>query len=176
MKDEKLYDKIIRDESNSHYAHTFFEVRHCYQVSEEEEFKMDVGYLNFSPVYKGQSIAKNKYGLLQVKEKGYLFMPLYQKKGNEGFYLIKLIPTFWLQFSSFIRKINFDRILLALPGIKRYDQKFKSLEVNERIAKYLARDILHLLGYRRVQRMGEKRVYIKREFSNNKLLTINNKS
>ena len=168
LKHNRLLKELIHDERKNKYAHTFFEVKHCYRVNPEESFKMDPGYLNFSPVRRGQIVAKNKYGVIQVKERGYLFMPLYQTKGGEGFYLIKLIPTFWLRFSSFIRKIDFDRILLALPGIKRHDKKFKSLEIDERIAKFLARDILHLLGYRRTIQMGRKRVYIKREFSNPK--------
>lgn len=165
LTDKSLYNEIVKNEQHNSYAHKFFEVKHCYKVSDEEEFKMDPGYLNFSPVKKGQVVAKNKYGALQVKGPGYLFMPLYQRKGGEGFYLIKLIPKFWLQFSYFIRKIDFDIILLALPGIKRLDDKFKSLVVNENIARFLARDILHLLGYRRVTHSAGKRIYIKREFS-----------
>ena len=171
--DEKMYKELIADERRSSHAHTFFQVRHCYRVRPDEEFRMDPGYLNFSPVHKAQTVARNKYGVIQVKESGYLFMPLYQTKGGEGFFLIKLIPNFWLQFSSFLRKIDFDRILLALPGIKRHDKRFKSLEVNERVARFLARDLLHLLGYRRSFHSGSKRIYIKREFTRHQLSLFN---
>lgn len=166
LKDKKKYKELIHDQQNSLYAHNFFEVRHCYRISPDEEFKMEPGYLNFSTVNKGQVVAANKHGVLKVKESGYLFMPLYQKKGGEGFYLIKLIPKFWLHISSFIRKIDFEIILLALPGIKRLDSQFKSLLVDEYTARFLVRDVFHLLGYRRVRRQGNKRIYIKREFSN----------
>ncbi|MEQ8323151.1 MAG: succinylglutamate desuccinylase/aspartoacylase family protein [Vicingaceae bacterium] len=169
MKDAVLYSELILDNKHSHFAHSFFEVRHCYRVEDDEDFKMEPGYVNFSPVKKDQTVARNKHGVIQVKESGFLFMPLYQTKGNEGFYLIKLIPTFWLRFSFFIRKFNFERILMALPGIEKHDDVFKSIKVNERVAKYLSRELFHLLGYRRTVQSGTKRIYIKREFTKQQL-------
>jgi len=168
MKDKDRYQEMIRSRRKLPYAHSFFEIRHRYNIKENEEFKMLEGYVNFSKIEENQLLAKNELGDINSLESGYLFMPLYQKKGGEGFYIIKLIPTFWLRFSYFLRRINFDYLLLALPGINRYNKEYKTLVVDIRIARYLSRQILHLLGYRRVKRSGFKLLFIKRESINPK--------
>ena len=169
MKDKNLYQDLIRSRRNLPYSHTFFEVRHRYKIKEGEDFTMIDGYANFSRIRNNQLLAKNQDGEIRSIEGGYLFMPLYQRKGGEGFYIIKLIPKFWLRFSSFLRKINFDYLLLALPGVHRVSEEYKTLSVDARIARYLSRELFHLFGYRRVRRMGFKYMYIKRETTKHKL-------
>jgi predicted deacylase len=163
MKDAVLYEDMIRSRRKLPYAHSFFEVRHRYNIKEGEQFKMIEGYTNFSKIRANQLLAKNRNGAINSMEAGYLFMPLYQNKGTDGFYIIKLIPNFWLRLSSFLRKINFDYLLLALPGVNRYEKEYKTLVVNVRVARYLSRELFHLLGYRRVKRAGFNLLYIKRE-------------
>jgi len=165
IKDEGLYQELIDNESKKMFSHAFFEILHRYEIDNEEEFVMNEGYANFDKVKKGMVVAKNQHGPIEIKESSYLFMPLYQTKGSEGFYLIKLIPTFWLQFSSFLRRINFDNLLLALPGVHRYDDEYKSLVVDGRIARFFSRDLFHLFGYRRSKKEDRKYLYIKRELS-----------
>lgn len=163
MRDKTLYNELIRTRRKLPFAHDFFEIRQRYRIKEKEEFKMIEGYVNFSIIKKDQLLAKNQFGNIESLESGYLFMPLYQKKGSEGFYIIKIIPTFWLRFSSFLRRINLDSVLLALPGITRYEKGVKTLKVNVQIARYLPVELLHLLGYRRVRREGFNLLFIKRE-------------
>lgn len=166
MKDKKMYQELIRSRKKLPFAHNFFEVIHRYIIKEGEMFKMLEGYTNFSVIKSNQLLANNQDGEIKSLDSGYLFMPLYQTKGNEGFYIIKLIPTFWIRFSSFLRRINFDYLLLALPGVHRYEKGYKTLLVNIRIARFLSREIFHLLGYRRVKRDGFNFIYIKRESIN----------
>ena len=40
-----------------------------------------------------------------------IFMPLYQKQGNDGFFMIKLVSKFWLNLSKRLRKYQFDKLL-----------------------------------------------------------------
>ena len=60
----------------------------------------------------------------------------------------KLIIQFFLNLSTVLRRIKADSLLPLLPGIS-WDTKDKNaLQVNLKVAKYLAKPIFHLLGYR----------------------------
>ena len=63
-----------------------------------------------------------------------IFMPLYQKQGNDGFFMIKLVSKFWLNLSKRLRKYQFDKLLLLLPGVRRAKANYYSLEVNTNVA------------------------------------------
>ncbi len=58
-------------------------------IAPEDEFQMIPGYLNFQAVKKGEIIARDKNGPIEAKADGLLLMPLYQKQGEDGFFLIK---------------------------------------------------------------------------------------
>ena len=60
-------------------------------VIPEQEFEMLPGYKNFQFVQKGEVIAKDKNGDIAAKEDGLLLMPLYQKQGEDGFFIIKVV-------------------------------------------------------------------------------------
>ena len=45
-------------------------------------------------------------------------MPLYQSKGNDGYFLIRKIPGWTMKLSAIVRKWKLDRILIILPGVK----------------------------------------------------------
>lgn len=78
-------------------------------------------------------------------------MPVDQKKGSKGFFIINLIPTFWLRFSSFLRRINLDIELLALAGIAQNKKGIKTLNVNVLISGYLPYEFSHLHSFRNVR-------------------------
>lgn len=54
-----------------------------------EEFKMRPGFFNLQEIFPGQIIADDKSGEITAKEQAWLLMPLYQKLGNDGFFLCK---------------------------------------------------------------------------------------
>ncbi|NNE27129.1 MAG: succinylglutamate desuccinylase [Saprospiraceae bacterium] len=62
-------------------------------VYPEEGFEMLPGYKNFQFVRKGEVIAKDKNGNIAAKEDGLLLMPLYQKQGEDGFFIIKVVEA-----------------------------------------------------------------------------------
>lgn len=60
-----------------------------YDIIENDEFTMRPGYKNFQLVEKGEYLARNAEGKVYAKETGMLLMPLYQDKGEDGFFIIK---------------------------------------------------------------------------------------
>jgi len=49
----------------------------------------DLIYANFDPVTKGELLAYDRHGEIRAKFDGLILMPLYQKQGNDGFFIIK---------------------------------------------------------------------------------------
>ncbi len=64
------------------------------RVIPEDEFRMMPNYNNFQKVKKGELLAKDKSGEIYAPEDGLILMPLYQKQGDDGFFLIKTIVAF----------------------------------------------------------------------------------
>ncbi|MCB9185471.1 MAG: succinylglutamate desuccinylase/aspartoacylase family protein [Flavobacteriales bacterium] len=140
------------------------EVFHRKGVTTEEKFTMKPGYANLQPVVKGERLADNIDGAILAPENGRVFMPLYQSQGSDGFFLAREVAPFWLKLSASLRKMKFDSVLTWLPGVKRHPKESYTLIVNKRVARFLAVQIFHLLGYRtKVQRQDEL-YFSKREY------------
>ena len=67
---------------------------YCHRITPEDDFKMLPDYSNFQRVSKGELIAIDKRGEIRAPEDGLILMPLYQKQGDDGFFLIKKIEGF----------------------------------------------------------------------------------
>tara|TARA_B100000530_G_scaffold266817_1_gene179498 strand:- start:184 stop:1371 length:1188 start_codon:yes stop_codon:yes gene_type:complete len=63
-------------------------VKYIHKIKKEDDFIMYPNMRNFEKIKKGQIIAKNNNLEVASPIDGYLLMPLYQKIGNEGFYII----------------------------------------------------------------------------------------
>lgn len=126
-----------------------FEVRYKYTINDDEEFTMKPHYVNFQNVKKNELLASNQSENIYALEKGKIFMPLYQKQGDDGFFIIKRIKWFWLQLSVMLRKGSIHKILPYLPGIQKHEGMDYALEVNSNIARWYVIEIFHLLGFRR---------------------------
>ncbi len=59
-------------------------------VHEGAKFSMNDGYFNFKPVQKGEVLAQDKNGPIVSPQDGLIFMPLYQKEGSDGFFIVDL--------------------------------------------------------------------------------------
>ncbi len=66
-------------------------VRHHYWITEGDDFRMKPGYVNFQKVKKGEEIAEDRNGIIKVPMDGLIFMPLYQRSGNDGFFIVQEI-------------------------------------------------------------------------------------
>lgn len=147
-----------------------FEIVHRHRIINGEQFHMNMGFVNFQRIKRGEPLAFSDNQLLVAGTKGKIFMPLYQNMGDDGYFIIKRIPYFFLKLSSLFRKIKIDELLTLLPGISWDDASHKTLRVNLLIARFLAKDFLHLLGYRVKQSKGQYLSARKREDHNSNLL------
>lgn len=62
-------------------------------IKETDDFVMRAGYKNFHFVKKGESVADDQSGPIQIIKDSLLLMPLYQKQGDDGFFLIESIDA-----------------------------------------------------------------------------------
>jgi len=125
-----------------------YEIVYHYKIKYGEDFRTKPGFTNFETVKKGQQIATSNDVPIFIPRKGNIFMPLYQKKGEDGFFVIKPIPAIFLQLSTFFRKTHVDHLLTLLPGISWVSKKKNSLKVDLLVARFLAKKFFHLMGYR----------------------------
>lgn len=147
---------------------TTYEVTFRHKIEPNEDFRMCEGYKSFQPIDEGIVIAVSNGVSIALKKPSTLFMPLYQKAGEDGYYLIKPIPKLALNLSVILRKIKFDNLLVMLPGVSWYDKTKEILIVNTRTAKFLAKQFFNLLGYRSFQLDKHNIKFYNRERISNK--------
>lgn len=141
-----LYFEQLRNAARDN--HKIYEVEKRFALAQNDQFKMLPGFESFQRVRKGTVLGVLNEKEITTKKDLILFMPLYQKQGVEGFFIIRTIPKWALKLSEFLRNIKADVLLAALPGIKWSDSGKESLMVNLKIARFYAKSIFHLLGYR----------------------------
>ena len=81
-------------------------VRYRYGISDALEFDMKPGYENFRPVARGEVLAAYLGQAVTAPESGRLLMPLYQRLGNDGFFLVREFRPFWLKVSEVLRGLG----------------------------------------------------------------------
>ncbi|MEJ2583601.1 MAG: succinylglutamate desuccinylase/aspartoacylase family protein [Robiginitalea sp.] len=132
--------------------HHFYEIFYRHELPEVHSFEMEEGFWSFQALPKGTLLATEKGMPVEMEKKGILFMPLYQKQGEEGFFLIRRTPKWALKLSARLRKWSFHRFLSWLPGVGWADAEKDRLMVNLHVARFLSKPFFHLLGYRSRQR------------------------
>jgi len=60
-------------------------------IRPEDHFRMQPDYRNFQPVQKGEILACDKNGAIRAASDGLILMPLYQRQGEDGFFLVRKI-------------------------------------------------------------------------------------
>ncbi|MFT3744832.1 MAG: succinylglutamate desuccinylase/aspartoacylase family protein [Pyrinomonadaceae bacterium] len=131
------------------YDGRILEVRHRHAIVPDNQFKMRPGFNNFDPVRKGDLLGNDRFGPVTAPETGLILMPLYQKLGEDGFFLGREISPFWLALSAVLRRLGIQKFMHFLPGVTRSPGDRSTLLVNTRIARFLPLQIFHLLGFRR---------------------------
>ena len=66
-----------------------FEIEYRHEIKDGATFKMQQGYKNFQPIKKGELLAIEDGQELTSNWDAYIFMPLYQSQGNDGFFVVK---------------------------------------------------------------------------------------
>ena len=128
-----------------------FEVRHREPVSPDDQFLMYPGFSNFDAVKRGQHLATNRHCVIKAKESGLIMMPLYQKQGDDGFFIVRPVASIWLRISEILRRLNLADYINLLPGIRRDPEHKEVVQIDTKIARFFPLQIFHLLGFRRLR-------------------------
>lgn len=140
------------------------EMKYRHPVVDGDGFRMRAGYRNFQRVDEGEVIATDRHGVVRAPASALLLMPLYQKQGRDGFFVVREFSRFWLRLSSVMRRLRVDRIVHLLPGVSRHPERDDALVANRLVARWFALELFHLLGYRRQLEEGPKLVVVRRRF------------
>jgi succinylglutamate desuccinylase len=138
------------------------EVRHREAVAPDDDFQMNEGFENFDEVKRGQVLARNRRGAIKAGESGLILMPLYQKQGNDGFFIGREIAPFWLWLSGILRNRKIADLMRFLPGVVRHPINAETFVVNTQVARFFPLQIFHLLGFRKRRWQENKLVVCRR--------------
>ena len=89
---ENRHDKILIDFSNG--LPKIAELITIHNIQPNDDFEMVPNYKNFQTVKKGETLARDRHGEIKAMDDGLILMPLYQKQGDDGFFLIKTLEAF----------------------------------------------------------------------------------
>lgn len=167
---DDYYDRLTKA---SDQDKEIYEVVYLHRLSKTEDFKMKPNFKSFQNIRKGEQLATEQNKSIESPYNAKIFMPLYQVKGDEGFFIIKRIPPFFLRLSEIIRKLKMDTFITILPGISWKDKQKGILKVNLRVTKYLAKQIFHLFGYRNKQKSVTHMLLFNRERTSKKAMYKN---
>jgi succinylglutamate desuccinylase len=87
LKTFRHYEKLLGVETPAHRRS--FRLLSHYRIKDGEGFVMRPGFRNFDFVPAQAHLADNRDGPILAPAEGYLLMPLYQKLGNDGFFLLE---------------------------------------------------------------------------------------
>jgi succinylglutamate desuccinylase len=152
--------RTLRDASRG--APSVFEIRYRHPVTPDDAFTMLPGRHSFEKVQKGEILANDRDGNVVAPEAGLLLLPLYQGVGDDGFFIGRSVRPLWLRLSALLRRLRFDRLIVALPGIRRHPGDPASLIVDTHVARLYPLEVFHLLGYRRRRWIGDELVVTRR--------------
>jgi len=125
------------------------EVRYRHAIEPADEFAMVPGYMSFQSVKRGEVLGRDRRGPVRAPENARILLPLYQSQGSDGFFLVREISPRWLQVSALMRRMRMERALPILPGVRRDPKRADTLIIDPKVARWMALDFFHLLGYRR---------------------------
>ena len=139
------------------------EIRYRHAITPSDDFAMHPGFNNFDTIRCGQILAGDKRGDVVAPETGVILMPLYQKLGEDGFFVGREVAPFWLRLSGILRHLKIYDLMPLLPGVRRSEDP-DTLEINTRVARLFPLQIFHLLGYRRLRWSNDRLVVTRRKF------------
>lgn len=84
---ENQHDKLLREFSHGLPKVTNLVFKHM--IHPGDDFKMLGHYKNFQQISKGELLAQDKNGEIHAPYDGLILMPLYQKQGEEGFFIVQ---------------------------------------------------------------------------------------
>jgi succinylglutamate desuccinylase len=130
------------------------EIRKRHAITPEDRFAMHPGFASFDRVEEGHLLGRDRSGNVLAPVGGYLLMPLYQELGDDGFFVVAPVREFWLTISRWLRQLRADKVVHLMPGVRRDPETPGVLIVDRHVARWVALQILHLLGFRRLSEDG----------------------
>jgi len=137
------------------------DVRYRHAVAPEDSFVMDPGFPNFLPVAKGQHLGHDARGPVTAPLAGLLFLPLYQKQGNDGFFIVRAVRPMWLTVSRWLRQAGVDRFASWIPGVIADPGRDDAVVLARWATNRGVLGLLHLLGFNALHD-GDQVVMIRR--------------
>jgi succinylglutamate desuccinylase len=64
---------------------------YSFKIDNADEWMMLPGFQHFTPVSEGQLLAIYQGQEILAPVSGYILMPLYQKQGSDGFFLVRQV-------------------------------------------------------------------------------------
>ena len=84
---ESKHDNMLKEYSAQ--LPKLSQLLYVHPIAPGDNFVMHPGFKNFQEISAGQILAYDKSGEIKAKEDGRILMPLYQKQGEDGFFLIR---------------------------------------------------------------------------------------
>lgn len=130
----------------------YLEVSYRHPVAPDDEFVMRPGYVNFQRVAAGEVLARWRGGELHAPAEALILLPLYQGRGNDGFFLAREMTPFWMKVCGLARRTGLGSLLRWLPGARfQTDELGESYLIGPKLARWFPRSVLRLFGYRKVR-------------------------
>jgi hypothetical protein len=139
------------------------EVRYRHPVDARDGFRMDPGFASFEPIRAGQAVGSSLAGRVRSPRSGLLLMPLYQDQGNDAFFLVDEVRPVWMPISAALRRLHLERFLHLLPGVQPHPDRPQTFVVDRRYARWWARQLFHLLGFRQENQDGPRLTMTRRQ-------------
>lgn len=89
FEDLEHFPKAVHNIEKKRTSRKIFEILYCHHITPADHFKMKPGYQNFQKIEKDEHLASQNGKPIYSRWDAYLFMPLYQQQGNEGFFIIQ---------------------------------------------------------------------------------------
>jgi len=139
----------------------YFEIVYRQNLVKTDDFKIVGNYLNFQKLTKGERIALLNDSSIYAPKNYQIFMPLYQKKGEDGFFYIQRLSKFKLRVARVLRQLKAENLLTILPGINKLN--FYTLSIPRTLCKYIPKRVFFALGYRKSQEIEGEKVYFTKQ-------------
>ncbi|MDZ7806295.1 MAG: succinylglutamate desuccinylase/aspartoacylase family protein [Gracilimonas sp.] len=144
LREIHYYEKMMKGDPE--IDDSYYEISYHHYVDDASRFKMKKGFMNFDPVYKGDLLAYDEGEPIYAPQSGLIFMPLYQTKGNDGFFILRGRSEFWLELSSKLRDSFVNNYLHLLPGVQKEGERVYTVDL--KVARFFVKEVFHLMGYR----------------------------
>ncbi len=162
VRDLGRHQKLLREASRG--VPPVIEVRYRHPIRAEDRFRMKPGFVNLTPVQKGQVLAQDVRGPVRSPQTGLILLPLYQGQGADGFFISRPVRPIWLAVSFLLRQLRLSAVMRLLPGVRPDPDRPEVLVVDTRVARLYPLEIFHLFGFRKVRQNGKDLLVSRRRY------------